>query len=277
MSLNHLLALLVLAAGCVAPSAAPYAKLDETPPKIVRTDPATGATGVDPQIRFEVTFDELIDPRTIVDNIKLTDASGQAVPTCVNPLKRFYPCCPVNTACTPQNPCHEGRINCDTGAPICVDTGLNGAEGLGCGAGRICIAGACSACLEGADCVLNNNRCTLGKVVCKADGTTCSDSSPRNAAAKARCGNPGSSGLECDGAGVCGCPGGATCSAPVSPCAANEATVLVYSGASATAGGASCARTTQPAGTYTVTIGTGVTDVAGNHLEQAQVVSFTVP
>ncbi len=59
--------------------------------------------------------------------------------------------CQDGTACTPQNPCHDGVLSCASVAPTCVDLRSARPDGTSCGATHSCQGGRCvgSACPEG--------------------------------------------------------------------------------------------------------------------------------
>ena len=81
--------------------------------------------------------------------------------------------CVVDKACTPANPCHEGAQTC-TGDLLCMDTGKPVADGSEvCGPGKVCKAGACSACVAGGDCIPLNTVCKAGKFSCASGSQVC--------------------------------------------------------------------------------------------------------
>jgi hypothetical protein len=85
----------------------------------------------------------------------------------------------------PNPTCREGRVECKTGAPVCVD-GPAKSNGTPC-MGGVCNAGQCTPCMSGASCDTNPNAacrngvigCSTGVAVCldgtnKTNGTMCS-------------------------------------------------------------------------------------------------------
>jgi hypothetical protein len=51
--------------------------------------------------------------------------------------------CQNGNACTPANVCHKGTLTCSTTPPTCTDAQTNVTDGVACGDGKSCIAGAC--------------------------------------------------------------------------------------------------------------------------------------
>src|SRR5450432_1893243 len=73
--------------------------------------------------------------------------------------------CVVGASCTvPGNQCRVGVTACNTGSPVCVESG-NAPNGSDCGAGMVCSGGACTSCTAGLDCV-PTNACHTGKTTC---------------------------------------------------------------------------------------------------------------
>ena len=82
----------------------------------------------------------------------------------------------------PNDPCHVGAETCSAG---CQDTGAPIADGIACGAGKYCKAGACVVGGCGSRCGMNDGcmegvvRCGSGTPTCEAqgrvlpDGTAC--------------------------------------------------------------------------------------------------------
>ena len=64
----------------------------------------------------------------------------------------------------PGKPCRKGTIACNTGAPVCIESG-DVANGTICGANMVCQLGNCAACSAGAACV-PANPCHAGITVC---------------------------------------------------------------------------------------------------------------
>jgi len=85
----------------------------------------------------------------------------------------FIPCIPGVKCSDPKlNPCHTQAISCDTGLPVCTDTGTPIADGTSCGTYLVCSAGTCI-CNAGASCP-GQDVCHSGTVACDASGVpTC--------------------------------------------------------------------------------------------------------
>jgi len=111
----------------------------------------------------------------------------------------FVPCVP-GVACTGPNPCHTAVIACDTGQPVCTDTGSNVANGQTCGTNEVCYNGTCNACTAAATCTTNPDPachlgatdCTTGQPLCQnaaplPNGTSCGTNLVCNAGACASC------------------------------------------------------------------------------------------
>jgi hypothetical protein len=125
-------------------------------------------------------------------------------------------CTGGGTACTPSNPCTHGVVDCASGSPTCVSTG-NLPDGTGCGSNRVCHAGACGACTQGASCT-PSNACHTGKIDCSTGVSDCQDTGSSVGDGTA-CGASGicESGT-CDPCGATGqlcCPGGGCSGAPL--------------------------------------------------------------
>jgi len=61
----------------------------------------------------------------------------------------FCVACAAGVGCTPTNACHAGTVSCQSGAPVCVDTGAAVQDGTPCGGSRTCRAGRCMAASAG--------------------------------------------------------------------------------------------------------------------------------
>ncbi|MFN7132748.1 MAG: Ig-like domain-containing protein, partial [Myxococcales bacterium] len=66
--------------GCNVPGEPVLRNEDDVPPAVVSTNPADGATGVDPELTFEATFDAPLDPRTIRGGFRLVQSTDSADP-----------------------------------------------------------------------------------------------------------------------------------------------------------------------------------------------------
>jgi len=121
-------------------------------------------------------------------------------------------------ACTPANPCHQGKFTCGTGGPVCSDTGLHVADGTGCETGAVCSAGACLpvVCPPATTSCQPPNPCSTGVIECTAGPTqpgTCAATGNKR------------DGTDCGGGKVCNggacvspqCVAGASCE-PATPC-----------------------------------------------------------
>jgi hypothetical protein len=109
--------------------------------------------------------------------------------------------CNAGASCTPADVCHQGQILCDTGSPICTDTGAASpsADGALCGTAMVCSAGQCVACTQGASCVPTANPCDAGSLDCSTGTPTCHDTGLVSAKADGQaCGG----GMICQG-GAC--------------------------------------------------------------------------
>src|SRR5260370_6342691 len=81
--------------------------------------------------------------------------------------------CKAGATCNVANPCRTGTYACNTGAPVCLESG-NASNGAMCGTGKVCKDGACADCVEGADCS-PVNTCHQGKLSCAGGTPTCND------------------------------------------------------------------------------------------------------
>jgi hypothetical protein len=149
--------------------------------------------------------------------------------------------CTAGQACTPANMCHTGVVSCASGAPSCVDMGPDSTKnGVTCGSGQVCNAGACVACAAGAACS-PANPCDSGATSCSTGTAVCIDKGADIARNGAACGT----GQVCNN-GVCGsCTAGAAC-VPANIChvgaisCSSGAPACVDTGADAGKNGASC-------------------------------------
>lgn len=128
--------------------------------------------------------------------------------------------CLLGAACTPLNPCHVGATSCGSGAPECVDTLANLANGAACGGGDVCEDGLCTdagsdeggSCEAGVSCV-PSNPCHSGVTSCSGGNPACMDT-----------GNEVPNGTTCGtnqycSGGVCSaCDAGASCVLSYEPC-----------------------------------------------------------
>jgi hypothetical protein len=73
--------------------------------------------------------------------------------------------CADGETCTPDLPCKAGSITCNTGAPVCAETG-NLPNGTSCGEDNVCSDGACVPCEAGLACVPDSEPCHSGEWVC---------------------------------------------------------------------------------------------------------------
>jgi hypothetical protein len=134
-------------------------------------------------------------PGTACGDAKVCGASG----ACVT--------CNAGAACRVAAACRSGRIACNTGAPLCVDSGP-APPGTPCGGdagASVCDPnGVCALCNDGAPCT-PSNACHAGHVSCASGGPLCIDDAT-SAGDGAACG-PQGSGQSCV-AGVCACAAG---------------------------------------------------------------------
>jgi hypothetical protein len=125
--------------------------------------------------------------------------------------------CAEGMPCTPSNKCHNGRLSCANGSPVCMDVGSNVANGSSCGNNLFCSNGNCVSCTPNSGCNVSDP--------CKTGRTSCDQGSPRcevsgNRPDRTACGNgrvcQGGSCVPCGGQNqpCCGgsCNGGRTCS-----------------------------------------------------------------
>jgi hypothetical protein len=89
-------------------------------------------------------------------------ASGEVTPSAEK--------CTPGLACTGDDPCHAGTVECDGTAERCV-AGSAKPDGTRCGADRVCLAGACTRCIDGATCT-SDDGCSTGVRAC-ALGNVC--------------------------------------------------------------------------------------------------------
>jgi hypothetical protein len=107
-----------------------------------------------------------------------------------------FAACPAGAACTSTNPCRTAAMSCDTGVPVCTESG-NVADGTSCGTDQVCGGGVCSACAAGVDCT-PADACTVHQTSCATGTSTCADT-----AVPVADGTSCGTGLTCVG-GVCG-------------------------------------------------------------------------
>ena len=117
--------------------------------------------------------------------------------------------CKAGQSCVPAV-CKVGVTDCSSGAQVCASA-QNAPDGTNCGAGKVCVAGGCVTCAQGAACNPAGNTCQQGTINCAggvpsctftanvADGTGCGPSQTCQAGA-CRCAN------QCATAGVTSCP-----------------------------------------------------------------------
>lgn len=128
--------------------------------------------------------------------------------------------CETGAPCAPEVVCHLGSIACDTGSPVCVDTGASAPAGEPCGVNGFCTAGgdcgACTveeACDEGiAACHLGGTSCETGTPVCvaaglTAEGTACDSGDISGYCAAGVCTACPSVGADCGVGGRCAADG----------------------------------------------------------------------
>lgn len=113
----------------------------------------------------------------------------------------------------PGQPCRRGAIDCASGRPECVESGL-APNGLECGQPMmVCQEGACASCTAGSPCV-PTNPCHEGTLTCSGT-VSCTDSGVSRPPGSA-CGT----GMVCDPSGACvSCSSGMACDLPsTEPC-----------------------------------------------------------
>ena len=113
--------------------------------------------------------------------------------------------CSQGQACTTNDGCKLGHIDCATGSPSCTSLS-NQPDGTVCSGGRTCVAGACTgcgagqACFEAAGCRKGTIECGTGAPVCSAladepDGKACAQGACSSGACLAQAPADGGSGL----------------------------------------------------------------------------------
>ena len=111
--------------------------------------------------------------------------------------------CIEGAVCSTGDPCATGRIDCLSGAPVCVRSET--LTGTLCGSIGVCGEEGCSECIEGVVCN-TGNPCTTGRVRCADEETTICEET-EDLPAGVRCGD-----RICSDAGSCEtCVDGAPC------------------------------------------------------------------
>jgi hypothetical protein len=107
--------------------------------------------------------------------------------------------CASGASCVPpQDPCHQGALDCSTGAPVCAATSTPVANGTSCGTDKVCGGGSCNPCAAGTSCT-GSSACKTAVIVCTSGNPVCTDTG--NQPNKTSCGG----GNVCTD-GVCGPP-----------------------------------------------------------------------
>jgi hypothetical protein len=119
--------------------------------------------------------------------------------------------CEAGATCDPANPCKTGALVCDTGTPVCTESG-NEPNGTGCGTDQVCNGGACVACDAGASCTPAENACHVGATSCTTGVSVCVDTG-----ASVADGASSGTNAVCGGGTCSACEAGATCD-PADPC-----------------------------------------------------------
>jgi hypothetical protein len=122
--------------------------------------------------------------------------------------------CSAGATCDVKVPCKAGKYDCSTGAQVCVMAG-NADNGTACGTGMVCSDGACTTCTAGADCTPSGNSCKTGKTSCTAGSSVCMETG--NVANGQGCG----AGRVCNAGSCQACTEGATCPSD-GPCRAGK-------------------------------------------------------
>jgi hypothetical protein len=171
----------------------------------------------------------------------------------------------------PGKPCRKGTIACNTGTPVCIESG-DVANGTVCGANQVCSGGNCAACSAGSICV-PANPCHAGITVCSpnigctdtgnalANGAGCGTDRVCNAGTCVSC----AAGASCQPTNACktGTPPGATGS-PVCVESGNKnngtscgANMVCNAGSCATCSAGTACTPTNPCHTGTLNCSTG--------------------
>ena len=129
--------------------------------------------------------------------------------------------CNAGSSCTPTNKCRTGTLSCDSGMPVCQDTGMNAANGTGCGTNLYCSNGSCVPCTPNASCS-TGNPCKTGTTSCATGSSQCRESG--NAPDGRGCGN----GMVCKDGDCVACEANTACQ----PSACKVGTTTCASGTS---------------------------------------------
>jgi hypothetical protein len=123
------------------------------------------------------------------------------------------------TACDTLTPCRTAAWDCSSGTRVCADN-ANLPDGRECGAGQVCLAGACVACASNVDCVPPQAPCHRGTTSCATGVSVCVDSGVPVADGTT---NTGCTGTQvCNGGACVGCAAGSACTPPSAPCHAGS-------------------------------------------------------
>ena len=123
--------------------------------------------------------------------------------------------CTAGETCKPTDLCKAGKIECTSGAPVCVPS-ADAPNGSSCGEGQVCSAGACAPCRDGMTCV-PTNKCHTGTLSCSTGTPQCMDTG-MNAMNGTSCGEA----QVCRGGECVGCVEKMPCTPTDSPCKVGE-------------------------------------------------------
>jgi len=84
--------------------------------------------------------------------------------------------CVPKQACTGNAgaPCKQGETSCTGNQSLCVD-GSDAPDGTTCRMTDVCVAGACTTCMNGTVCATNPNKCVEGAILCGLGAPICED------------------------------------------------------------------------------------------------------
>jgi sugar lactone lactonase YvrE len=143
------------------------------------------------------------------------------------------PLCVGGASCQPADPCRLGTLTCSALSPMptCTASALLVQDGTACGAGHVCHAGACQACLAFAACS-PPNPCHAGVTLCNTGIQVCADTN-QALPDGASCGL----GFFCHAGACAACSAGALCT-PANDCHAGIPDCATGAGACSDTGSA---------------------------------------
>lgn len=155
------------------------------------------------------------DPAGCMNDAPKNAGSSCGADQVCSPAGTCIPCstgapCPTNAGSL----CKKGAIACSSGAPLCVDSATNEADGKFCGMDKVCKTGVCTTCAAGTVCTDNPGH------LCKVGVTSCGSASGCVDGDSFDAGTPCGMGQVCNGNGQCvTCQAGKACTDnPGAPC-----------------------------------------------------------